>query len=345
MLAWTRLDCQILHPQIVVVTSQGNTLGTGPSPIASSLRTSPMIIEIDTYAASGTDSDTAAGTAAAAEIDAFLARHADSSMFLRSNLARSGLVNGDQPFQGAYAVARNEAGEIRGVVAQYWNGLVVLQVPSYDPELDSAKLAQAAVKAGGRPVRGFAGPRAQVVSARAALGMDGRQTRLDSDERMYAVDLAKLQVPDPLKRGVVTCRQPLESELNLLIEWRVAYAIDQLGSEDTPALRRQAKEEILRFTQDNHNWVLLCEDKPVAYAAFNAVTADMVQIGGVWTPPLLRSNGFARYCVAGALQAAHENGKRRAVLFTGRSSWPALRAYVSLGFKEVGDYSLVLFAD
>lgn len=304
-----------------------------------------MIIEIDTYAASGTASGAASGTDAAAEIDAFLAKHADSSMFLRSNLARSGLVNGDQPFQGAYAVARNEAGEIRGVVAQYWNGLVVLQVPSHDPELDAAKLARAAVEAGGRPVRGFAGPRAQVVSARTALGMDGRQTRLDSDERMYAVDLAKLQVPDPLKRGVVTCRQPLESELNLLIEWRVAYAIDQLGAEDTPALRRQAKEEILRFTQDNHNWVLLCEDKPVAYAAFNAVTADMVQIGGVWTPPLLRSNGFARYCVAGALQAAHENGKRRAVLFTGRSNWPALRAYVSLGFKEVGDYSLVLFAD
>lgn len=301
-----------------------------------------MVIEIDTYAAS---EKTDASAATAAAIDKFLARHADSSMFLRSNLARSGLVNGDQPFQGAYAVARNEAGEIRGVVAQYWNGLVVLQVPSNDPELDSARLAQAAVEAGGRPVRGFAGPRAQVLAARAALGMEERRTRLDSAEELYAVDLDELQVPDPLKRGVVTCRQPLDSELNLLIEWRVAYAIDQLGAEDTPALRRQAKEEILRFTRDQHNWVLLREDNPVAYAAFNAVTDDMVQIGGVWTPPLLRSNGFARYCVAGALQAAHEKGVRRAVLFTGRSSWPALRAYVSLGFRKVGDYSLVLFAD
>lgn len=300
-----------------------------------------MIIEIDTYAASGT----ATGNDAAAKIDAFLAKHADSSMFLRSNLARSGLVNGDQPFQGAYAVARNGNGEIRGVAAQYWSGLVVLQVPTDDPDLDAAKLARAAVEAGGRPVRGFAGPRAQVVAARSALGMENRKTRLDSDERMYAVDLADLQVPDPLKRGVVTCRQPLETELNLLIEWRVAYAIDQLGAQDTPALRRQAKQEILRYTRDNHNWVLLCEGKPVAYAAFNAVTDDMVQIGGVWTPPLLRSNGFARYCVAGALQAAHETGMRRAVLFTGRSNWPALRAYVSLGFREVGDYSLVLFAD
>ena len=301
-----------------------------------------MVIEIDTYAAS---EKTDASAATAAAIDRFLARHADSSMFLRSNLARSGLVNGDQPFQGAYAVARNETGEIRGVVAQYWSGLVVLQVPSNDPELDSARLAQAAVEAGGRPVRGFAGPRAQVLAARAALGMEDRKTRLDSAEELYAVDLDDLQVPDPLKRGVVTCRQPLDSELNLLIEWRVAYAIDQLGAEDTPALRRQAKEEILRFTRDQHNWVLLREDKPVAYAAFNAVTDDMVQIGGVWTPPLLRSNGFARYCVAGALQAAHEKGVRRAVLFPGRYNWPALRAYVSLGFKKVGDYSLVLFAD
>lgn len=301
-----------------------------------------MVIEIDTYAAS---EKTDASASMAAAIDGFLAKHADSSMFLRANLARSGLVNGDQPFQGAYAVARNGNGEIRGVAAQYWSGLIVLQVPSHDPELDAAKLARAAMEAGGRPVRGFAGPRAQVLAARAALGMENRKMRLDSAEELYAVDLAKLQVPDPLKRGVVTCRQPLESELNLLIEWRVAYAIDQLGAEDTPALRRQAKEEILRYTQDNHNWVLLREDKPVSYAAFNAVTDDTVQIGGVWTPPLLRSNGFARYCVAGALQAAHEKGVRRAVLFTGRSNWPALRAYVSLGFKKVGDYSLVLFAD
>ncbi|KZD12526.1 GNAT family N-acetyltransferase [Oceanibaculum pacificum] len=284
--------------------------------------------------------DSGAGRVDAAALDKFLARHADSSMFLRSNLARSGLVNGDEAFQGAYAVALDTDG-IAGVAAHYWNGMVAVQAPD-----DAAALAKAVVAATGRSVKGFLGPRVQVVAARKALGMEARKTRLDSKERLFSLDLAEMQVPDPLKRGIVTCRPPLESEMNLMLEWRIAYAIDQLGAKDTPALRRQATDDIARFCAENNNWVLLREDKPVAYAAFNATVGDIVQVGGVWTPPLLRGNGFARYCVAGALMAAQERGVNHAVLFTGRSKeWPPIRAYSSLGFQEVGDYSVVLFLD
>ena len=38
-------------------------------------------------------------------LEAFLAEHADSSLFLRSNLARGGLADRGQEFQGAYAAA------------------------------------------------------------------------------------------------------------------------------------------------------------------------------------------------------------------------------------------------
>ncbi|MBU0724400.1 MAG: GNAT family N-acetyltransferase [Alphaproteobacteria bacterium] len=277
------------------------------------------------------------GPVTAEALDGFLARHADSSMFLRSNLRRGGLVDGDDPFQGLYAVSLASDG-IAGVATHYWNGMVALQAPD-----DAAALAVAVVGASGRPVKGFMGPRAQVVAARTALGLDERAARLDSKERLFALDLAEMLVPDPLNRGLVTCRPPQESEMNLMIEWRIAYAIDQLGDRDTPALRRQAKEDIARFCAENNNWVLLREDRPVAYAAFNATLPDMAQIGGVWTPPLLRGNGFARYCVAGALLEAREKGVARAVLFTGRSNWPSVRAYETLGFVDVGDYSLVLF--
>ena len=68
-----------------------------------------------------------------------------------------------------------------------------------------------------------------------------------------------------------------------------------------------------------------------------------MQIGGVFTPAGLRSQGLARSVVAGSLQLARAEGVSDAVLFTGRDSAPARRAYVSLGFCIAGGYGIALF--
>jgi predicted GNAT family acetyltransferase len=68
-----------------------------------------------------------------------------------------------------------------------------------------------------------------------------------------------------------------------------------------------------------------------------------VQIGGVWTPPPLRSQGFARAAVAGALLAARARGVPRSVLFTEEDNHPAKAAYRALGYQRVGDYGMVMF--
>ena len=51
-----------------------------------------------------------------AGLERFLARHADVSMFLRSNLRRAGLVDRGAPYQGTYAAAF-EGGEMVGAAA------------------------------------------------------------------------------------------------------------------------------------------------------------------------------------------------------------------------------------
>jgi predicted GNAT family acetyltransferase len=83
----------------------------------------------------------------------------------------------------------------------------------------------------------------------------------------------------------------------------------------------------------------------VAYAAFNAALPEIVQLGGVWTPPERRGRGYGRAVVAGALLAARDGGAQRAVLFTGDDNVAAKRAYAALGFRRVGDWGLVLFAE
>ena len=83
---------------------------------------------------------------------------------------------------------------------------------------------------------------------------------------------------------------------------------------------------------------------PVAYAAYNAAVPTCVQIGGVWTPPDLRGQGFARAVVAGSLLAARERDVQRSVLFTEVDNHFAKSAYRALGYERIGDYGMVMFA-
>lgn len=274
-----------------------------------------------------------------AALEAFLARHADTAMFLRSNARAAGLADAGQPFQATYAAAW-ERGDIIAVAAHCWNGVVLVQAPVH-----VAAVVRAAVERSGRPVRGIAGPHRQVVAARAALGLTHTPAAKDSREVLFALALNGLVVPQPLAAGLVRCRRPREDELDLLVEWRAAYCVEALGASDGPELRRSCRSDVTRQIETEAGWMLLAEERPVAYSAFNARLPDMVQVGGVWTPPALRGRGYGRAVVAGSLREAREQGVARATLFTEERNVAAQAAYRALGFRVVGDYGLVLFAD
>lgn len=74
----------------------------------------------------------------------------------------------------------------------------------------------------------------------------------------------------------------------------------------------------------------------------NAALPDIVQVGGVWTPPALRGRGHARRAVGLHLAELRDTGVGAATLFA--SGEQAVRAYKALGFERIGTISLVLFA-
>ena len=270
-----------------------------------------------------------------ARLDAFLSSHRDSSMFLRSNARRGGLEYGGLPFEGVYCGALDE-GELRAVAAHYWNGMLVMQAPRH-----AGDLAVACVDASGRTVTGLAGPMAQVPVARAALGLEEAPTKTDGGDWMYGLDLTDLIVPAPLTRGDVTCRPPRPEERERLCEWRIAYDIELLGATDTPEARGYSAAFLDRQIAESNAWVLLDRGQLVSLSGFNATLPDMVQLGGIYTPPEFRGRGYAKAAVAGSLLAARERGASRAVLFTSTAS--AARSYEGIGFRRAGDYCLVLF--
>jgi RimJ/RimL family protein N-acetyltransferase len=271
-------------------------------------------------------------------LDAFLADHADTSMFLRANARAAGLSDRGAPLEATYMAAL-EGGHITGVAAHCWNGMVLVQAPAH-----AGALACHAVRRSGRAVTGLSGPWAQVVSARAALGLASALTAKDSRDELYVLDLARLVVPQPLVAGELRVRHPATAELALLVGWRVSFSVEALGAPETAELRRVSQADIRLQRERGADWVLVAGDRLVAYAAFNAMLPEIVQIGGVWTPPAERGRGYARSVVAGALLAAGTHGVRRAVLFADPANDAARRAYCSIGFRIVGDYGLVLFA-
>jgi len=247
-----------------------------------------------------------------AALDAFLVAHADSSMFLRSNARAAGLVDGGQPLQATY-VAALEDGRMVGVVAHCWNEMILVQAPAH-------------------------------VAARAALGLATAPAVKDSRDELYALELDRLVVPPPLASGAVRCRHPAEHELVVLAQWRASFSVEALGASDALDLRRASQADVLLQHARAADWVLVRGETPVAYAVFNAMLPDIVQIGGVWTPPEFRGRGYARSVVAGSLVAAGKQGVARAVLFADPLNAAARAAYLSIGFAIVGDYGLVLFA-
>ena len=278
------------------------------------------------------------GAADDAAMRAFLAPRATSSMFLLSNSRAAGMVDEGKPFQATY-VGAFEGDQLAAVAAHCWNGVLLVQAPAELVSPNTVRaLAHAALANSGRTIAGFSGPADQVAVARRAFELP--TPALDEVEALYALALANLRVPDALARGEVTCRRPRDDEHAQLAVWRRAYHLESLGSADSNALAAKAAREIADLVSFGTVWVLEDAGAVVAMTAFNARIPDMVQVGGVYTPPALRGRGYARCAVAGSLLDARGDGVERAILFTKNAA--AARAYEAIGFARIGDYALVL---
>ncbi len=258
-------------------------------------------------------------------------------MFLRSNSRRVGLEYRDANYHANYVgVFRDDA--LTGVAAHGWNGIVQLQAPDGD---DAGTLATKAVEASGRKVTGLVGPVKQVRQARTALRLDDAVASVEGDERLYALDLVNLRVPESMTSARIVCRAPAPGERDTLVAWRLAYDLEVLGAKDTPEHRAHSASVLDGQVADGRAWITLADGVPVSLSAFNAVLPDIVQLGGIYTPPELRGRGYAKAAVAKSLLEAREWGVTRAVLFTPNPN--AERTYGAVGFEHCGDYALVLF--
>ena len=80
----------------------------------------------------------------------------------------------------------------------------------------------------------------------------------------------------------------------------------------------------------------------VAKANTNAIGINCVQIGGVYTHPLYRRNGYAGVLVQALCNRAVQ-ANRKPVLFVKEKNTPAFNLYQKLGFEECGRYTIAYY--
>lgn len=264
-------------------------------------------------------------------IERFLLDHVQSSMFALANLRDFGL-NAPAP----RAMNMWMLGDpLRGVFGITNEGMILPQCP----DLPEADLTAAADLIRGRTVMGLAGEASQARRFLQQAGWQDRAAHLDRDEPSFALNLRDLIVPPTENARLV----PLsDGDRSLLIRWREAYHLESLGT-DPGMARKAAQKDIDGYIQRDSHRLLMVDGQPVSMTGFNATLPEIVQIGGVFTPPALRGRGYARTAVALHLAEARAAGLRKSVLFAASNA--AVRAYVAIGFAPAGTFSLVLFSD
>lgn len=267
-------------------------------------------------------------------LERFLAAHPDGGHLLRANLSRGGIEDRGAPYQATYAAAFKR-GKITSVAAHCWNGMLLLQADEA-----AEKVARRAIKASGRPLTGLLGPWGQVVWVAWTLDLPQDSSGLDRPQQLMTLDLADLDLPEPLDGGELVCRRARSSELELLYNWRAAFEAETTGVRDDRRLRTGARQMIDLQQKTGDNWVLTRGGRLVAGCTVIGETGEAVQIGGVITPKERRNRGYGRAVVAGALRDARDRGRTRALLITNNPA--AERAYRAIGFAASGEVGLVL---
>ncbi|WP_334194219.1 GNAT family N-acetyltransferase [Pararhodobacter sp.] len=265
------------------------------------------------------------------EVEAFLADHAPTSMLLRANLRRYGLGDRRSPRAVSLVLLRDD-GRITGLLGMTNAGFAMLQAPMAggDEWQDLARWL------GGRRLAGLTGESGQAAALIAALGLPESAFLHRATEPLYHLDLAALDL-STLAPG--TIRRPRERDRDLLTAWYTGFEASALNTPPALAAERGADRADLAIDGD-HVRLFERDETPLAMTAFNAELPEIVQVGGVYTPPEGRNRRAARSAVGLHLAEARRYGVRQAVLAA--ASPAACRSYETLGFRPVGQMTLAL---
>ena len=95
-----------------------------------------------------------------------------------------------------------------------------------------------------------------------------------------------------LRRHVQSSMFLLGNLRDLVLGWRAAYHAEILGTADENCAT-EAQRDVVGYLERGSHRLLMIAGRAFAMCGFNAQMSDVVQVGGVYTPPGSRGNGCA----------------------------------------------------
>ena len=270
-----------------------------------------------------------------ADVLNFLSHHS-SSMLMKINIKNVGL-EGEGAHSGRYFGYLDSLGTLQGIVALYWNGIMMSQCPreSYLSEIISSIVSNSDERFS---LKGIFGPTLEVFHAKRALNLSVEDFSMDSIEALFELNLTDLKQPRQLNTSTMHIEHVSNIEKSIITSWIRAYCIEALKSIENDGFEAEVKEKVDGLYDSDHCYVLKVNGNPVSLCGFNAALSDVNQVGPVWTPVEFRGRGYAQSAVYLNLERVRNQELKKSVLFTDDANLAAIGCYKSLGFVQVDKY-------
>ncbi len=133
-----------------------------------------------------------------------------------------------------------------------------------------------------------------------------------------------------------------EHDMEILHPLQKDYMKEEVAVPGRPITDAEVDISLRQILKNQLCFTLTVDGDIVAKANTNAIGINCVQIGGVYTHPLYRRNGYAGALVQALCNRAIRSGKKP-VLFVKEKNTPAFNLYRKLGFEECGRYSIAYY--
>ena len=133
-----------------------------------------------------------------------------------------------------------------------------------------------------------------------------------------------------------------EHDMEILHPLQKDYMKDEVAVPGRKITDAEVDLTLRQILKNQLCFALTVDGETVAKANTNAIGINCVQIGGVYTHPLYRRNGYAAALVQALCNRALRAHKQP-VLFVKEKNTPAFNLYQKLGFEECGRYTIVYY--
>ena len=264
----------------------------------------------------------------------YLAGRLVECLFLASNLENYGLEDDGAHWSGTW-LGFHADGEMKAVAQLVNQGSLLVAISSSEA---AAGLAQAIRARHYEPLR-ILGMRPEVEDIHALLAADGGYPIREVRDSLLQVLTPETFEPREASGG----RLATMDDVPKLLEWKRRFRVEAMGDDPQWVDDEVLKKSLVLTIEGGRQYVLEAGDRLVSMARLNARTRRMAQLGGVYTPPEERGNGYASRLISGLCQRVLEDEKLEAMaLMVEESKEAASRIYRRLGFLGLGCYRFLL---